>query len=222
MMKKVIAIVLAILSICVLFTGCFDTTTTTLTASEGEKLSFKAEFYDNKGEQWFSAEGSHFNISPNKVKEYYYSNEGVWTYHYEMSSIVSVDIDGHDIESCGSTIIFYDTRLEKQECVLPEDAIDTSEGGDASIKDPGNYMNLYEYWTLDWWFITKDSRNETIGPKVVVIQSQEGAPICLFSGENVKWEVSENLPKTTEITIDGKKLYVHRSNFAVIDTTIFH
>ncbi len=51
----------------------------------------------------------------------------------------------------------------------------------------------------------------------MVIQSQLGDPICAFSGDDVYWEVSENLPKTTKVMIDGKALYIHRANFQIID-----
>jgi len=45
-------------------------------------------------------------------------------------------------------------------------------------------------------------------PVVVVIQSQLGDPICAYSGENVYWEVCQNLPKTTKLMIDGRALYI--------------
>ena len=53
--------------------------------------------------------------------------------------------------------------------------------------------------------------------QVVVIQSQLGVPICAYSGNNVYWEVREDLPKTTKLMIDGHALYIHRANFQIID-----
>ena len=137
-----------------------------------------------------------------------------------MSSVVSVDIDGENIESCGSTILIYDNYLVKQECKLPANYTDTSDGESASVDSPSD-IRLSDYWTIHWWWNTRDTRNYTIGQKIVMIQSQNGNPICLFSGNSVTWEVSRNLPKTTEITIDGAKLYIHRANFAIIDKSIF-
>lgn len=55
---------------------------------------------------------------------------------------------------------------------------------------------------------------------VAVIQSQLGDPICAYSGNEVYWEVCENLPKTTKLMIDGKALYIHRANFQLIDTAL--
>jgi len=54
-------------------------------------------------------------------------------------------------------------------------------------------------------------------PVVVVIKSQTGYPLYAFSGNNVYWEVPDNLPKFTKLTVDGKQLYIHRANFQIID-----
>ncbi len=57
--------------------------------------------------------------------------------------------------------------------------------------------------------------------RVVVIQSQLGVPICAYSGNNVYWEIPDDLPKMTKLMIDGKALYIHRANFAIIDKDLF-
>ena len=41
-----------------------------------------------------------------------------------------------------------------------------------------------------------------------------------YSGKNVYWEVSTNLPKTTKLMIDKKALYLHRANFQIIDNKL--
>ena len=56
--------------------------------------------------------------------------------------------------------------------------------------------------------------------QVVVIQSQLGIPICAYSGDDVYWEVRNDLPKTTKLMIDGKALYLHRANFLILDTLL--
>ena len=230
-MKRIIALFCAILFISMIFVGCSGDTHTSISTKDqvkktnqnGEEyeLSFIADFYDNTGDKWLTTEGSSFNISPNKIKEYYWDSDGSWTSGWTMSSVMSIDIDGNKIDTCGSTVIIYDNYLIKQDCVLPSDNTDTSSSESASISSPNN-IRFSDYWTINWWWKTKDSRNYTVGEKIVIIQSQEGDPICLFSGNKVSWEVSRNLPKTTEITIDGAKLYIHRANFALIDKSIFN
>lgn len=227
-MKRNILLFLIICIITSILVGC-DLEPATSTTNQREvdqngnpyKLSFIADFYDNNGQKWLTSQGSNFDISPNKVKEYSYDSDGSWISKWEMSSVVSVNIDGHAIDSCGSTVIIYDNYLVKQDCVLPSNYTDSSTKDSSTKITSPNDIRLYDYWTINWWWKTKDTRNYKIGEKIVMIQSQNGDPICLFSGKEVKWEVSRNLPKTTEITIDKAKLYIHRANFAIIDRSIF-
>lgn len=58
--------------------------------------------------------------------------------------------------------------------------------------------------------------------RVVIIQSQLGDPICAYSGDDVYYEVCEDLPKTTKLMIDGKALYIHRANFQIIDKELLN
>lgn len=221
-MKKIFALILVLVMVCGLCACSMDTTTHVASPSAGDestKLSFVAEFYDNHGAPWLSVEGTSFDISPNKVKEYYYDSEGSWVSGYTTSSVVSVDIDGRNIETCGSTVLFYDTRLEKLDIEIPSD-ITLSEGDSATITTPDD-LRWRDHWTLNWWWITKDIENDSRGSRVVIIQSQEGDPICMFVGNDVTWDVSRNLPKTTEICIDGKMVYIHRANYAIVDTSVF-
>lgn len=188
---------------------------------ESVKISYIAEFFDNHGAQWLSVEGTSFNIEPNKVKEYSYDSSGSWISSWTTSSVMSITIDGKHIESCGSTVLFYDTRLEKLNIQLPED-VTLSEGDSATITAPTDGYNWYEdRWGLYWFWQTEKQANRTPAARIVVIQSQEGDPICMFAGNEVTWSVSRNLPKTTELMIDGKVVYIHRSNFSIIDTSIF-
>ena len=72
--------------------------------------------------------------------------------------------------------------------------------------------------SVNFGIITVNKYKNYFGkPTVVVIQSQLGDPICAFSGQDVYWEVCDDLPKTTRLMIDGKALYIHRANFQIID-----
>ena len=223
-MKKIMAVIFTIvllLNLC----ACTDVSTITMDASNSEtgdavKISYVADFYDNYGDQWLSVEGNSFNISPNKVKEYAYDSDGSWISSWTTSSVMSIDIDGNKIESCGSTVLFYDTRLEKIDIDIPQNVDLTTENG-YSVTAPSD-LRASDYWSLNWWFITKNQSNTTVRSRMVIIQSQNGDPICMFNGDNVSWEVSRNLPKTTEIMIDGMPVYVHRANFAIVDLSVFN
>lgn len=220
-MRKILALVLAMIAIVFCFVGCDVDTSTHMgsTDEEGKQLAFKAEFYDNHGAQWLSVTGSKFNISPNKVKEYYYNTDGHWTMGYTTSSVVSVDIDGNKIETCGSTVLFYDTGLQKIDIELPPDVV-LDPNTNTSITVPDDIRGS-DCWNVRWWWYVKDVQHEMSDRRIVIIQSQEGDPICMFTGNEVTWTVSKNLPKTTEICIDGKMIYIHRANYAIVDTALF-
>jgi hypothetical protein len=223
-MKKILGSILAasmVVSLC----ACGGPSTTTITAPSSEpgeepvKISYVADFFDNYGENWMSVEGTSFDISPNKVKEYYYDTDGSWISGWTTSSVMSVEIDNHNIETCGSTVLFYDTHLEKIETEIPKD-INLSAGDSYSVTAPGDWSYM-DGWSLQWWWDTHQQKNTKPAARAVIIQSQNGDPICMFTGNKVTWEVSRNLPKTTEIFIDGMPVYVHRANFAIVDLTVF-
>ena len=201
--------------------GTHVATQSTDSGSEPVKISFMSEFYDNHGNQWLAVEGTSFDIEPNKVKEYSYDSDGFWISQWTTSSVMSITVDGKHIESCGSTVLFYDTRLEKLSLDLPEE-ITLSQGDSATIYSPYDGYNYYEdNWGLRYYWQTERQANTTPASRIVIIQSQEGDPICMFAGDNVSWSVSRNLPKTTELMIDGKVVYVHRANFSIVDTSVF-
>ena len=60
-------------------------------------------------------------------------------------------------------------------------------------------------------------KNDFGKSRVVVIKSQLGQPIAAFSGDNVYWEIPDDLPKMTKLMVDGKALYIHRANYQIID-----
>lgn len=221
-MKKLMSVALAVVMV-VCLSGCgMDTTTTVQTADEtdGISLTYTANFYDNSGGRWLSVEGKSFSISPNKVKTYSWDSDGSWISSYEMSSVMSIGIDGNQIESCGSTVIFADSRLEKCDIDFNEE-ISTDEAGNASqnstISQPTD-IRVDDWFRIQhWWMGQKNLNNGSHGARLVIIQSQLGNPICIYQGNNVSWDIPKNLPKTTMVTIDGKVLYIHRANFSIVD-----
>lgn len=219
-MKKIFISIITIF-ILVGLCGCSDSITISNPAPTAEdvKISYIADFYDNYGKQWMSVEGSSFAIQPNKVKEYAYDSDGSWISSWTTSSVMSISIDDNNIETCGSTVLFYDTRLEKLDIDIPSE-IDTSTGTEYEVTTPKD-IRYRDYWTLNWWFITKSQANTKTDSRAVIIQSQNGDPICMFTGNEVSWTVASNLPKTTEIMIDDMPVYIHRANFAIVDLDIF-
>lgn len=191
----------------------------TLPQDESVKLTYEASFYRNNGELWMIVEGSHFNITPNKTVTWSYDSSGSYIKSYETSSVMTVQVDSNFLESCGETIIFKDTRLEMQPFPNFEELnidISTDEKAQMYAK---NYGDINDFMALRFWWHNYTEKGQG-GAKLVLIQSQDGYDIGMFSGNNITWEVAEKLPKTTLITIDGKKLYIHRCNFVILDTAM--
>ena len=137
------------------------------------------------------------------VRERSYSEDGGWGYVDTLSSVVTITVDGSQIENCGSTVIFAQDDLEPDADFEGIDSIESESNGITDWTMIAGVVNSY--------------KNYFGKPTVVVIQSQLGVPICAYSGKDVYWEVCEDLPKTTKLMIDGKALYIHRANFQIID-----
>lgn len=208
MKKKMTMILLTLLVvvIAVIAVGCnwagFGSSLNDLTGTiKGN--TYECQFYSNSGQLFMTAEGKNINMTPNIVNEYTYTGDG-WNRTETLSSVITITIDGKQMESCGSTVLFVEKGLK------PDVEFDTSDIKISSDSDGlGDFTVIAE---------TVNKYKNYFGKgTVVLIQSQLGDPICAYSGEDVYWEVSEKLPKTTKLMIDGKALYIHRANFQIID-----
>ena len=73
--------------------------------------TYECQFYSNSGELFMTAEGKNIHMSPNIVDEYTYSGD-YWEKTETMSSVITITIDGKQIESCGSTVLFVEKGLK--------------------------------------------------------------------------------------------------------------
>lgn len=219
--KNVIGVLSLFVLGCLLLSGCsgFGNTGASMSGEDGGiSLTFEAQLYDNQGNNYVTFRGNEFNITPNKVKQYGYDSDGDWTYWYETSSVVSVEIDGYNVQTCGSTIIFKDSRLEIQPLTESIGTLDSSnDSGYTTFVGDDNFTN---YLALTRWWIDTHETGQG-GSKIILIQSQDGYNIGVIEGKDITWEVADKLPKTTLITVDDKPLYIHRCNFTIIDTALF-
>ncbi len=165
-------------------------------------VSYNAEFYDNYGAKFLNVSGERIDIEGNVTEESGFDSDGSTTINYSLSSVVTITIDGKQMESCGNTIIFAESGL-KPDVDFSLNNIDSSANGITGLTSVARVVNKY--------------KNYFGKSEVVVIQSQLGVPICAYSGEKVYWEIPDDLPKMTKLMIDGKALYIHRANFEIID-----
>lgn len=157
--------------------------------------------YDNFGNLLLETSGKKIDIAGNPVKTTSYDENGKVITGYELSSVITITIDGNEIESCGDTCIFVQKGLTPDVDFTTETI--KSSSGIFDITSISAKLNQY--------------KNKFGKARVVVIKSQLGNPIMAFSGDSVYWEIPEDLPKMTKLMIDGKALYIHRANFQIVD-----
>lgn len=204
---KKILVVLMILSVMSCLTGCafFQSVISDI---KGDLIGndYTITVYDNYGEKNLTINGDKISITGNPVEESGYDSSGNVITTYSLSSVITITIDGSEIESCGDSVIFAGEGLEPIVNFSLEDIESNSGiGGLTSINRVlNNYKNLFGK------------------SRIVVIKSQLGVPICAFEGDDVYWEIPEDLPKMTKLMIDGKPLYIHRVNYQIIDTNLIN
>ncbi len=164
--------------------------------------------YDNYGKLVLTTSGEKINIKGNAVETTNYDSNGDVITGYEMSSVITINIDGNQIQSCGDTCIFEQKGLKPAVDFTKEEINSTSNKVISDNTYVSNIVNKY--------------KNMFGKSRVVVIKSQLGQPITAYSGDEVYWEIPKNLPKMTKLMIDGKALYIHRANFQIIDTELLN
>ena len=202
MKKKIVVVIALMLLLATLLTGCagFQSDVNSLNGSITGNI-YECQFFSNHGQKFMTMTGQKIDINENVVRERIYTNKG-WGYTKTLSSVITVTVDGNEVESCGTTILFIEDGLTPDVDFTMQDITSVAQGIlDNTIL--ANTVNRYKNWFGK--------------SRVVVIQSQMGDPIMAFSGDEVYYTVCEDLPKTTKLMIDGHALYIHRANFQIID-----
>ena len=202
MKKKIVVVIALMLLLATLLTGCagFQSDVNSLNGSITGN-TYECQFFSNHGQKFMTMTGQKIDINENTVRERIYTDKG-WGYTKTLSSVITITVDGNEVESCGTTILFIEDGLTPDVDFTMQDITSVAQGIlDNTIL--ANTVNRYKNWFGK--------------SRVVVIQSQMGDPIMAFSGDEVYYTVCEDLPKTTKLMIDGHALYIHRANFQIID-----
>ena len=170
--------------------------------------TYQIDTFDNFGTKTLSTHGQKINVTPNIVEEQSYSSDGNWVTTETLSAVITINVDGHQIISSGDTLIFYEDGLKPIVNFKLEEINSNSEGRLVENTIIAGVVNKY--------------RNLFGKSEVIIIKSQVGTPIYAFEGNSVYWEVPDNLPKFTKLTVDGKQLYIHRANFQIVDRALIN
>ena len=203
MKKKRVLLAILVMSMAISLSGC-GFIQSRLNEFKGSLVgvSYTANFYDNYGAKFFTASGDKIDIDGNYVEDGTDANGDAIS---SLSSVITITIDGKEIETCGNTVVFAEEGLQPDVEFSLSD-VDSSSSGLAGLTSISKVINKY--------------KNYFGKSRVVVIQSQLGVPICAYSGDDVYWEIPDDLPKMTKLMIDGKALYIHRANFEIIDNNL--
>ena len=160
--------------------------------------------YDNYGNQTLKTSGKKISITGNKIETTSYGSDGRAVTGYDLSSVIT--IDAKEIESCGDTCVFVQKGLQPEVDFSLDEISSNSGNGITDNAALARVLNRY--------------KNDFGKSRVVVIKSQLGQPIAAFSGDDVYWEILDDLPKMTKLMVDGKALYIHRANYQIIDKNL--
>lgn len=162
--------------------------------------SYTIDTFDNFGRKVMTTSGSKVSVSGNYVNATEDSKG-------DLTSVLTVNIDGEQMIASGDTMVFFEKGLEPEY----DWSIQQIDGNGSPLDVTDNTLISGKLNAI---------RNNFGKPRVVVIESQLGLPVYAFSGNKVYWEIPDDLPKFTRITIDGKSLYIHRANFQIIDLAL--
>lgn len=206
-MRKRIISILAIVAVLLSLSGC-SMLESAVNDIKGNLVGngYDIYTYDNYGDLVLTTSGDKISISGNKTKTTSYDSDGSIITNYEMSSVITITIDGDEIQSCGDTCIFEQDGLDA-EVDFTQEVINSQTDGS------------FDENTTIAWFVNQ-YKNMFGKSRVIVVKSQLGQPITAYSGDDVYWEIPDDLPKMTKLMIDGKALYIHRANFQIIDKTL--
>ena len=69
--------------------------------------------------------------------------------------------------------------------------------------------------------LKNEFKNDFTGQNMtVLIRSQQGIPIAVFTGDEVSTFQAENIPNSTALLIDGKRVFLYRVDFSIYDTSL--
>lgn len=206
-MKKRIISILAVVTLLFSLSGC-SMLESAVNDIKGNLVGngYDIYTYDNYGDLVLTTSGDKISISGNKTETTSYDSDGSTITNYEMSSVITITIDGDEIQSCGDTCIFEQDGLDAEVDFTQEVINSQTDGSFDENTEIARFVNQY--------------KNMFGKSRVVVVKSQLGQPITAYSGDDVYWEIPDDLPKMTKLMIDGKALYIHRANFQIIDKTL--
>lgn len=116
----------------------------------------------------------------------------------ELSSVIDVDYGNHRMTHVGSTLIAYEGLKNYEDEFTKHVNINDQQKAVPLLNTM--YQDFKNSWYAD--------------AKVVMIRSQLGLPIAVFTGNRVSIHNS-NMKNATKFVIDGHRLFVYRADYTI-------
>ena len=123
---------ISVVCLCILLSGC-SMFQSALNDIKGNLVGngYTIYTYDNYGSEVMETSGDKISITGNAVESTSYDEDGRVVRGYELSSVITITVDGKEIESCGDTCIFEQKGLTPDVDFTQED-IDSNTHGQIS------------------------------------------------------------------------------------------
>lgn len=76
---------------------------------------FTIDFYDNFGSNILTIYGDKVGVQANYIETDIINSEGSTSTSYELSSVITITVDGNEVDQTGNTIIFAENGIKKLE-----------------------------------------------------------------------------------------------------------
>ena len=151
-MKKKVLVLVMLMMISFIMSGCsisvFDSEVNDLTVNDltGEITgnTYECKFYSNTGDLFMTVSGEKIGMNSNIVEEPTYNSSDGWGHTEAMSAVVTITIDGNQIENCGSTVLFAENGLVPDKEYTSIDKIESSSSGLGDSTMVANVVNKYK------------------------------------------------------------------------------
>ena len=157
-------------------------------------IPFTVSTYDYDGQKIDQIKGKSVHIETYKPMSKKNSNGD------EQSKVIDVEFGGQQMIHVGSSLIANE-GLRNYEDTFSKKVTITDKQRSIPV-----LSIMYNNFRNDW--LSKG--------KVIMIRSQAGKPIAVYAGNKVRVSTTD-MPSTTQINVDGHRLFIYRCDYSIYD-----
>lgn len=196
-MKKKLLFLLILGFVCIFLSGCQVVNNYLKNFEEDfEGLTMVVRTFDEDSQVIDRVEGKSMSFSRNTEFDKYKNGEKA-----SLGHVLKITVGTHEIDHVGSSLVAEEKGLRDIFAEYRKTVDLKNDNSDIPIIN--RIISAY--------------KNDFTGKsKVILIRSQKGMPLATYSGEKVSINDSD-IPNTTELLIDGKRLLIYRCDYTIYD-----